>query len=615
MRSIDFSILTAVLAAPALAQTPQPKMGAPVQGLTAAQLQRFEVGRVDYGHVLSVPEGLGPIFNQNSCASCHNNPVGGPGSITVTRFGYDDGTGNFDPLPLLGGSLLQQGAINPACQEVIPPQANVTSPRVTPGSLGYGLIEAIDDVDIAANETTPPGPGLSGRVHWVTPLETPGGPVRAGRFGWKAQVATILSFSGDASKNELGFTNRLDQVENAPNGNQALLSMYDTVPDPEDGPDVNGQHFIDRVSDFQRYLAQPPQTPRSGMAGEAIFDSVGCADCHVAQWTTRNDPALEAALRNKVIRPYSDFLLHDMGLAADFIGDGTATGQELRTPVLWGVRKRDPLWHDGRVAGGTLTTRMLGPTGVIALHNAFGSEARPSAQAFLALSAADQQKVIAFLDSLGRAEFDANGDNRIDRADLDAFLLAAAGGPYGPDDPAAVFDIDQSGFLDSVDFNAMAQVYEEDCNGNLTSDLLDILNGTSGDANENWTPDSCESCQVDLGFAGGGTLRMSLCGDPMTDANSRASFELYDGPPNAPVLIGIGVAANPYMILPGEFLVPLEPLAAVVEGFTTDAQGRLRITVFGGGNPPVTSWVFQAATFDGVAFDLSNALSVQVGAF
>lgn len=615
MRTIELSVILASLAVPVVAQTPQPKMGAPVQGLTAAQLQRFEAGRVDFGHVFSVPEGLGPILNQNACASCHNNPVGGAGSITVTRFGYDDGLGNFDPLLALGGSLLQSGAIDPACLEVIPPQANVTSPRVTPGSLGYGLIEAIDDAAIAANETSPPSPNVSGRVRWVTPLETPGGPPRAGRFGWKAEVATLLSFSGDASKNELGFTNRLDAVENAPNGNQALLAMFDNVPDPEDGPDVNGLHFIDRVTDFQRYLAQPPQTPRSGMAGEALFNSVGCASCHIASWTTRNDPALEAALRNKVIRPYSDFLLHDMGLAADFIGDGTATGQELRTPVLWGVRTRDPLWHDGRVAGGTLTTRMLGPTGVIALHNAFGSEARPSAQAFLALSAADQQKVVAFLDSLGRAEFDANGDNRIDRADLDAFLVAAGGGPYSPDAPQAVFDIDQNGFVDSVDFNALALVYEEDCNGNLTSDLLDILNGTSGDANGNWTPDSCEFCQVDLGFAGGGTLRMSMCGDAMTVTDSRASFELVDGPANAPVLIGIGVAVNPYMIVPGEFLVPLEPLAAVVQGFTTDAQGRLRITVFGGGNTPVSNWIFQAATFDGVAFDLSNALSVQVGAF
>ena len=615
MRSLDFTLVLASLAAPVLAQVPQPKMGAPLNGLTPVERQRFDAGKVDFGHVFTIAEGFGPIFNQNSCAECHNNPIGGPGSITVTRFGFDDGSGNFDPLAMLGGSLLQAGAIDPACQEVIPVQANVTSPRVTPGSLGYGLIEAIDDAAIAANETNPPNPNVSGRVHWVTPLETPGGALRAGRFGWKAQVATILTFSGDASKNELGFTNRLSVDENAPNGNQALLAMWDTVTDPEDGPDMNGQHFIDRITFFQRYLAQPPQTPRSSMSGEALFQSVGCADCHVAAWTTRNDPALETSLRNKVIRPYSDFLLHDMGLAADFIADGSATGQELRTPVLWGLRSRDPLWHDGRVVGGTLTTRMLGPTGVIALHNAFGSEARPSAQAFLALSAADQQKVVAFLDSLGRAEFDANGDNQIDRADLDAFLLAMGGGPYTPDDPQSVFDIDQNGFVDAVDLNAMAQVYEVDCNGNTVSDLLDVLNGTSGDANENLTPDTCETCQLDLGFGGGGTLTLSMCGDAMTDAASRASFEISSGPPNAPVLIGIGVAANPHPIVPGEFLVPLEPLVAVVQGFTTDAQGRFRITVFGGGNLPVLTWIFQAATFDGVSFDLSNALSVDVGTF
>ena len=415
MRFLDFSILLSTIAAPMMAQSPQPKMGAPVSGLTALELQRFDDGKVDFANVFDVAQGLGPIFNQISCANCHNNPVGGSGGTTVTRFGYDDGKGTFDPLVAIGGSLLQAGAIDPAVGEVIPVQANVTANRVTPSVLGAGLVEAIDDADILVNETSPPTAVVSGRVHWVSPLEDPTGPLRAGRMGWKAQIATVLTFSGDASQNELGFSNRLVPFDNAPNGNQALLSAWDTVADPEDGPDGNGLDFIDRVTHFQRYLAAPPQTPKSGMTGEALFNSVGCADCHVASWTTKNDPAIEVALRNKTIRPYSDFLLHDVGLVSDFIADGDASGQEIRTPSLWGLRTRDPLWHDGRVVGGTLETRMLGTGGIIELHAVFGAESRPSGIAFQSLSSSDQLAVVAFLDSLGRAEFDSDGDNVLDR--------------------------------------------------------------------------------------------------------------------------------------------------------------------------------------------------------
>jgi len=95
---------------------------------------------------------LGPIFNQNSCASCHNNPVGGSGTITVTRFGFFDGeSGTFDPLANLGGSVLQSQAISIACQETVPALANVVTVHTTPSALGFGLVEAIADADIAAN--------------------------------------------------------------------------------------------------------------------------------------------------------------------------------------------------------------------------------------------------------------------------------------------------------------------------------------------------------------------------------------------------------------------------------------------------------------------------------
>ena len=616
MRLSVLPVLFAFVAAPLAAQTPQPKMGDPVAGLTTTQQALFDEGKDSFGTVLSAANGLGPIFNQISCGNCHNNPFGGPGSTTVTRFGLDDGKGGFDPLNGLGGTLLQAGAINVAVQETIPAAANVTSLRVTPSTLGAGLVESIADADIEANETTPPSSSVSGRVHWVQPLEDPSGPLRAGRMGWKAQVATVLTFSGDAAQNELGFSNRLVPFDNAPNGNSVLLAQWDNVADPEDGPDANGRHFIDRITNFQRFLAAPPQTPRSGMTGETLFASVGCTDCHVASWTTKNDPALEPALRNQVIKPYTDFLLHDMGLVADFIADGDATVQELRTPSLWGVRNRDPLWHDGRVVAGTLETRMLGAGGIIELHSVFGSEARQSGLAFQALSSADQLAVVAFLDSLGRAEFDSNGDNVRNQVDLAAFLLAQGNGPYTADDPEAVFDFNQDGLVDNVDLDAFALVYEEDCNSNGTNDLADVLTGGHDDVNGNLIPDECEYCQTDLGFEGAGTLAIAICGDDLTTTGSTASFQLTGGTPNAPISIGIGVQnPTPFLITPTEYLVPVQPLAAVVQLFMTDAQGDLHVQLFGGGNLPIVNWVFQAATFDGSVFDLSNAIEVRVGGF
>jgi len=618
---LAFALLasTAMLASFATAQNqPQPKMGAPLRGLAATERTRFDAGSIDFRHVFAAPEGLGPIFNQNACSSCHNNPIGGSGSITVVRFGFYDPKGiGFDPLSSLGGSLLQAQAINVACSEVVPGAANVQAQRVTPSALGLGLIEAIPDAAIASRETNPPSPAVSGRAHMVTPLETPQGPLRVGRFGWKAQVATVLTFSGDALLNEMGITNRLVPAENAPNGNVPLLLQYDTVPDPEDGPNGQGLHFIDRITDFQRYLAAPPQTPRSGMTGEQIFASVGCTHCHVASFSTRNDPSLEPALRNQVIRPYSDFLLHDMGPAADFIAQGQATVQELRTPSLWGMRARDPLWHDGRIAGGTLAQRILGPTGVIFQHAAFGSESETSAIAFAALSPADKDKVVLFLDSLGRAEFDANGDNVLDRRDLAAFLAARGGGPYSPDAPQAVFDFDQNGTVDNVDFQTFVLVYEEDCNGNNQNDLLDVLYGSSIDANGNHVPDECEHCQTSLGFAGGGTLAISLCGDDLTTAGSAASFWLRGAMVGAPAFLAISPLAIPVQVLANEWLVPSWPPTVFAWGFVADSFGEVRLPVYGwgggGAGPSVATWIVQAGALDLISFDLSNALSVQLG--
>jgi CxxC motif-containing protein (DUF1111 family) len=491
----------AVISSAALAGglTLQPRAGDPIPDLTAAQRTLFDEGRILYSTPIPATAGMGPIFNKSNCQSCHANPVGGWGNASVMHFGVSD-KGAFSMLPGEPQSLLQEFAVSEFCKEHIPAGANLIAVRMTNSSMAFGMVEAVPDADIAANADPEDlnGDGISGRVHWVRPLEETdaNAPLRAGRFGWKAQVATVLSFSADATRNEMGITNRLLMEENAPNGDTARLSQCDPVPEPEDVQDAQGFAFIDRVTHFQRYLAVPPQTPRSGMSGEAVFVSVGCAQCHVPEWTTSSDAGLEEAIRGKVIRPYSDFLLHDMGLQGDGVADGYAFETELRTPTLWNLRTRDPMMHNGAASGGTFSDRVRS---AIAMHGPYG-EAAGSAQAFASLPEAQKAQLVAFLDSLGRVEFDATGDGLVSELDFLSFK-DAYGNPCSPDSPSAVHDIDQDGTVGAADFAMFVQAYEGqngDCNANGSPDLQDLLTGTSIDANLDGVPDECVPCRGDL---------------------------------------------------------------------------------------------------------------------
>jgi CxxC motif-containing protein (DUF1111 family) len=490
-------------------------MGQPLPGLSALELQRFSIGRQLYGRPLTIEDGLGPIMNKSNCSSCHANPVGGWGSIAVTHFGIDN-KGEFEPYPGESQTLFQLLAVSQGCAETIPADATVVRSRVTNSSMAFGLIEAIPDSAIAANEdpSDADGDGISGRVHWVVPLETPGGAPRAGRFGWKAQIATVLSFSGDAARNEMGFTNRLEPNENAPNNDTARLVECDPVEDVEDVEDAEGFAFIDRVTHFQRYLAPPPQTPKSGMAGEAVFTSIGCAQCHVPQWSSSDDASLESAIRGKTFRPYSDFLLHDMGLLGDGIQQDDASEMEMRTPVLWGLRRRDPMLHDGRAAGGTFESRV---SQAILEHGPIG-EGAASAAAFAALSETERGQLIAFLDSLGRIEFDLDGSNSVDLLDFALMRECLAAGSTNPNQPCAVADIDQDGIVDADDLNAFVIAFDPpvtDCNSNGVPDLVDIAIGGMPDNDGDGLPDSCSACAADLsgdGIVSGFDLSLVLAG-------------------------------------------------------------------------------------------------------
>ncbi len=428
------------------AQDFQPRQGEPLRLLTPDELARFAEGELVFKTPLDESQGVGPVFNDVSCGNCHGNPaVGGWSSRTVTRFGkMATATTRFDPLEHLGGTLRQEQAFSPTCEEIIPPEADITAERLTPIVFGAGLLEGISDADVLANEAAQPA-GFNGFPHWVQPLE--GGPLRASKFGWKGGVATVMSFSADASLNELGITSVFLPLENAPNGDQTLLQLCDGVGDPEDLPDGNGRTMVDKVTDFQSFLAAPPQTPRSGMAGEILFDTIGCAVCHRAEpYITEIVP--ELALSGISVKPYTNFLVHDMGTLGDGIVAGAALETQMMTRALWGIGSRESMLHDGSATGGDFTSNM---TMAIDAHAGEGQSSRDD---FFALSPTEQAQVISFLYSLGRAEFDFEHDNDVDMFDW-FYIEPDWTGPvatFGPDDPGALSDIDQDGDFDLADF-------------------------------------------------------------------------------------------------------------------------------------------------------------------
>ena len=362
-------------------------LGGALGGLTDAQLAAFLDGRADFRTAETVAGGLGPIFNDVSCVACHDaGGTGGASRRTVTRFGRTV-NGVFDPLDAQGGSLLQERSINPGIREVVPREANTVARRVTTPLFGAGLIEAIPDSTIVLGTLRAKPAGIAGKVSVVKDVVS--GENRIGRFGWKAQQASLLAFSGDAYLNEMGITNRFFPTENAPNGNQALLARFDRVAEVEDEIDpLDGKADIDRVADFMRFLAPPARGPAtaSSVAGEAIFARLDCAVCHTPAMTTGRQAI--AALSEKTVGLYSDLLLHDMGALGDGIVQGTAGARDMRTAPLWGLRARPTWLHDGRA--NTVDAAVWGHAG----------EAQSSRDRYVALSAAERQQLLDFLNTL-----------------------------------------------------------------------------------------------------------------------------------------------------------------------------------------------------------------------
>jgi CxxC motif-containing protein (DUF1111 family) len=368
----------------------QPNAGEPLPSLTASQLATFNEGRADFLEVERAQDGLGPVFNGRSCAECHSEPiVGGASRRVVTRFGMRNGT-TFDPLTSLGGSLIQEHGIGPRegsphvfSGERVPAAANVIARRRTTSLFGLGFVDATPDADffaLAQLQSARRRDGIAGRVSMAGNISA--GMETVGKFGWKAQVPTLFQFAGDAYLNEMGITNPQFPNENCPNGNCAELA-FNPRPDLNDTGDS-----VEKLASYMIMLASPPRATITADAsqGEAIFQTAGCDECHVATLHTGSNPV--TALDHRTYHPYSDFLLHDMGVLGDGIEQGSARGRDMRTAPLWGLRFLARYLHDGRAQ--TLDQ-------AIQQHD---GEARLSRDRFAAMSESDKAKLRAFLRSL-----------------------------------------------------------------------------------------------------------------------------------------------------------------------------------------------------------------------
>lgn len=350
-RGLAALLLCAVTGALTWGQARAAQPGDPLAGITAAEFEEFRLGLNDFLEVETAEEGLGPAFNGTSCGVCHNVPaVGGISPVAEVRAARRRDDGAFEAVAPDGESLFHLFSVpGHACQPTIPATANVIVRRVPIPLFGAGLVEAIDDDTLLAlaDEQRRGPDGVSGRAALVVDRGT--GQTRVGRFGWKAQHATLLTFGADAYRNEMGITNDLFPSELAVGIDEDRMRRCDPIPDPEDVADPRTRRRgIDNFASFMRFLAPVSRDRADGEAdGAAAFSELGCATCHVPRLTTGANA--NPRFHRQPVDLFSDLLLHDIG-TGDGIAQGSATPAEIRTPALWGLRFRRPLLHDGSAA-------------------------------------------------------------------------------------------------------------------------------------------------------------------------------------------------------------------------------------------------------------------------
>jgi CxxC motif-containing protein (DUF1111 family) len=386
-----------------------------------------------FDEIEQISDGLGPVYNAQSCRECHQNPTSGASSqVTELRVGHSGPHGEFvnPEIPIAHGteiikgrSLVNDRAICPNAafpsteiQERVPDSEKIRTFRVSLNLLGDGFVEAVPDqtfVDLAKDQCKRNHSKICGQVLYVPIVEAPG-QTGVGRFGWKDQHASLLSFSGDAYLNEMGITNRLQPDE--------VTNLCNTVSEPNDTPGPDGLADIDHFARFIRATeapardAQLAQTPQARLGAE-LFDKVGCDICHVQTLTTAPEGTkinggtftITAALGQKQFHPYGDFLLHNVGTGDGIVQSMTEhygknmykitwknlsipefnnTANKIRTAPLWGVRLHSRLMHDG--ASVTLLDAILRHRGA----------AEHVADKFERLKPAEKEALLEFLRSL-----------------------------------------------------------------------------------------------------------------------------------------------------------------------------------------------------------------------
>lgn len=361
------SLLVLFLSLPGERAEAQGSFAQPLPGLSADQLSTFFAGKTKFERQWRRREGLGPLFNADACAVCHSLPdVGGigPNYRSHFNFGLQDGD-VFNPLKEKGGPLLQERAVKGVMREQVPDEANVFSLRRVPPLFGLGLVEAIPDAGIIAlaDEGDGNGDGISGRAVFNADG-------RVQRFGSQNHIDSLRNFVVKALEGEIGLT-----TEELP------------------------QETLTLMRSFIAFLAPLPrgEINEEVVQGEAVFNKIGCATCHVSSFTTSSGPFTTAdgevvdvaALQNQILFPYSDFLLHDMGPELDDgVALGSAKSSEYRTTPLWGARFRGSFLHDGRAANFRQA---------ILFH---GGETKAARKAYLSLSPQELNLLEAFLASL-----------------------------------------------------------------------------------------------------------------------------------------------------------------------------------------------------------------------
>jgi CxxC motif-containing protein (DUF1111 family) len=429
---ISLGVLGLILASSAPHSTEAPT-GFDSKSNGVADDATHQADQTKFEEVEQLSDGLGPLYNAQSCRECHQSPVSGAASqVTELRVGHQGPDGHFrnPEIPIAHGaeviagrSLVNDRAVCPNAafpnneiQERVPETETIRTFRLSLNLLGDGFVEAVADqtlIDLAQQQCKSSHRKICGQVLQVPIVEAPG-QMSVGRFGWKDQHASLLSFAGDAYLNEMGITNRLQPDE--------LTKLCNTVSEPNDTPGPDGLSDIDHFARFIRATKAPArdsQLTNSAVAkkGSVLFDKIGCVTCHVETLTTA--PAgtkidggtftIPAALGSVTFHPYGDFLMHDIGTGDGILQatrehygnkvfqmmsgylskqDFEGSRNKIRTAPLWGVRLRPRMMHDG--ASLTLRDAILRHRG----------EASHVSQQFERLTREDQEAIIEFLKSL-----------------------------------------------------------------------------------------------------------------------------------------------------------------------------------------------------------------------